>query len=90
MGTISFSMTYCAKAYEQRKQRRIEYKEQKNESDNNEEHEEHNKVVNEEREKYEWECDKRLLSMIILFLANCTNKKFYELFCLVGIKYILL
>ena len=28
--------------------------------------------------------------MIILFLANCTNKKFYELFCLVGIKCILL
>ena len=56
MGTISFSMTYCAKAYEQRKQRRIESKEQKNDSDNNEEHEqheEHNKLAYEEREKYE-------------------------------------
>ena len=56
MGTISFSMTYCAKAYEQRKQRRIERKEQKSESDNNEDHEQHeenNKLANEEREKYE-------------------------------------
>ena len=53
MGTISFSMTYCAKAYEQRKQRRIEHKEQENESDNNEQHEENNNLANEEREKYE-------------------------------------
>ena len=55
MGTISFSMTYCAKAYEQRKQRN-KHKEQKNESDTNEDHEQHEentKSVNEEREKYQ-------------------------------------
>ena len=53
MGTISFSMTDCAKAYKQRKQRRTEHKEQKNDSDNNEQHEENSNLANEEREKYE-------------------------------------